>query len=96
MLEKERHGLFPIVSFRTEAGQELRFQSNIGSYPPKYRVGQQVDVVYRVARPDRARIRTALGIPSAALWLLIFAAFFLCVGVVMIHFARRASRMPRQ
>ncbi len=40
----------PTVQFRTASGQEVTFESTLGSSPPSYRVGDTVRVRYR---PDR-------------------------------------------
>jgi len=49
---------YPIVEYRTEEGETIRFRSSTGSNPPSFREGQQVTVRYRAETPYKAKIDT--------------------------------------
>jgi Protein of unknown function (DUF3592) len=53
----------PQVEFAIPGGQTFRFQSETGSQPPSYSIGQQVEVVYQTANPNQAEINSVM-----ALW----------------------------
>jgi len=55
----------PVVQFTTASGARITFESVAGSYPPAYRTGEQVLVVYDPAQPHAAAIRSFV-----SLWLL--------------------------
>ena len=42
---------YPVVRYQTQEGREITFESNYGSNPPSYGVGDQVDVLYDKADP---------------------------------------------
>lgn len=47
---------YPLISFVTEAGQEIRFESKLGSGSPDYTEGQTVAILYTPEKPTDARI----------------------------------------
>lgn len=49
---------YPIVEFRTEGGETIRFRGSTGSNPPSFRKGQQVTIRYRPGEPYTAKIDT--------------------------------------
>lgn len=82
----------PIVRFETADGGTHQFQSGLRTYPPAYRTGEVVSVVYDPAVPDAAMIRSPL-----SLWLmpiiLSFIGTILCaIGIFMIVMCNWASR----
>ncbi|MFF4531582.1 DUF3592 domain-containing protein [Streptomyces sp. NPDC001407] len=56
---------YPVVEFTSANGARTRFQDSAGSNPPSYKVGEQVEVLYRPDAPEDARIKGFL-----SLWLL--------------------------
>src|SRR5687767_4418213 len=50
----------PQVEFLIPNGQAFRFQSEFGTQPPSYTVGQQVKVVYQTANPNQAEIDSVM------------------------------------
>ena len=66
---------YPIVAFRTQDGQEIEYQSNTGTNPPSFRVGESVTVLYDPQDPYDARIEA-----FSELWL--FSIIFGSVGLV--------------
>lgn len=53
----ERGTYRPVVRFRTQVGEEVEFVSNWSSYPPPYRRGDAVEVLYSPSDPRQASIR---------------------------------------
>lgn len=47
---------YPVVEFKPRDGKLVRFTDGIGSLPPEYEVGAQVDVLYNPKDVDEARI----------------------------------------
>lgn len=48
---------FPMVEFQTKAGKTESFTDGIGSYPPDYKVGVKVKIMYDPDNPQDARIK---------------------------------------
>jgi len=48
----------PVVSFQTVDNRTIRLTSSGASYPPKYRVGEQVEVIYDPQEPENAKIKS--------------------------------------
>jgi hypothetical protein len=53
----ESGAYYPVVEFEA-AGNRVRFQDGVGSLPPDYAVGEAVEVLYELADPREARIRS--------------------------------------
>ncbi|MBN2414863.1 DUF3592 domain-containing protein [bacterium] len=47
---------YPVVEYRTNDGETIRFRGGTGSNPPSFKRGQQVTVRYRPGEPYRAKI----------------------------------------
>jgi Protein of unknown function (DUF3592) len=89
---------YPVVKYRTAAGDQRTLYGNTGSSPPSYRVGEAVDVLYDPTNPSDARIAGFFSI-----WLVPLIAgvlgwlFSLASGGVMIArrvAARRVRDLP--
>lgn len=59
---------YPIIRFRTVKGNEVVFTDREGSYPPKYEVGDVVDVLYNPENPQDAIINSWMSIWMGPLW----------------------------
>jgi hypothetical protein len=46
----------PVVDFQTRDGQAVRFTDGIGTFPPEYEVGAQVNVLYDPSDVQNARV----------------------------------------
>jgi len=84
-----------VVRFETPEGDVITFQSNVGSNPPSYRIGEAVKVRYLLEDLHRARIDSFL-----QLWFLsiLFGGMgfvFGSVGGVMFLIAYRSARKER-
>ena len=49
-------GYAPIYQFRTLDGQNIVKQDSLSSNPPRFQVGQEIDVLYESGNPQKARI----------------------------------------
>lgn len=72
---------FPQVVFRSLDGQSHRFTSSSGANPPSYHTGEQVEVLYRPERPDKARINGFFSLWGASLILAIMGLCFSAIGL---------------
>lgn len=74
----------PIVEFKTDAGQTIRFRGSTGSSSPSYRQGQSVRVIYSRQNPWDTQIDNFeqfwLGPVSIGLFGLIALGAFLLFG----------------
>lgn len=62
---ERKTSFYPIVEFRTAAGDVIRFESSTGSNPPSHRVGETVNIFYNPQTPQDALIDSwDLWIPS--------------------------------
>ncbi|MGH2710858.1 MAG: DUF3592 domain-containing protein [Actinomycetota bacterium] len=76
----------PVVQFTTADGQTAGFTGNVGSNPPRYSVGQTVKVLYSPTNPSDARIPGFFGMWFVPVFLGIFGAAFLGVGIFLALF----------
>ncbi|OAN17741.1 hypothetical protein A3K86_02135 [Photobacterium jeanii] len=72
-----RDNFAPIVTFTTQGGSEVQFVSSISSNPPKYKIGQTLEVLYEAEYPDRAVINSFFEKWSSVVILLMIAAVLL-------------------
>ena len=49
-------GYAPVYQFRTLDGQNIVIQDSLSSNPPRFQVGQEIDVLYESGNPQKARI----------------------------------------
>lgn len=78
---------WPVVRFRTLAGEEIETITNVGTPSPRPPVGQQVPVVYDSADPTLAQIDTAgrRGVMTVLGWLMLPGGVVLVVvGVILL------------
>jgi len=78
--------LCPVVEFTVPAGEKIRFTSDFGSRPAGYQVGQNVNVRYDPADPQKAEIES-----TTTLWLvpliLVFMGFIAgCMTIVFLGY----------
>lgn len=48
----------PVIEFQTADGQTIRFTDGIGTYPPEYEAGTQVNVLYDLQDVHHARLNS--------------------------------------
>jgi Protein of unknown function (DUF3592) len=76
----------PQVEFQIPNEQTIKFQSETGSQPPAYNVGQQVEVVYQIANPNKAEIDSMMALWFAPGCMLLMGLGFLLMGIVLFAF----------
>ena len=76
----------PQVEFQIPNGQTIKFQSETGSQPPAYNVGQQVEVVYQTANPNKAEIDSMMALWFAPGCMSLMGLAFLFIGIVLFGF----------
>ena len=84
---------YPVVEFMSADGKQRTFRNSVGSNPPSYEAGEQVEVLYRADSPQDARING-----FASLWLvpLIFGGLGLLaagIGTAVALAIRRRSQV---
>jgi hypothetical protein len=76
----------PQVEFAIPNGQTFRFQSEVGSQPPAYQVGQPVRVVYQITSPTKAEIDSPANLWFAPGCMLLMGLSFSFLGLVLLSF----------
>lgn len=74
----------PQVEFAHPNGQTIRFQSETGSQPPAYAVGQEVKVVYQNSNPNQAEIDSVMALWFAPGCTVLMAIFFTLFGLAFV------------
>jgi hypothetical protein len=54
----QSRGSSPVVTFTTRTGEQLTMIGSVNRYPPPWRVGETIDVIYDPANPARADLRS--------------------------------------
>ena len=72
---------FPVVEFKTPSGETVRFESDFGSRPAGYRVGQSVQILYDASNPQKAEIQSWLSRWLTVIILGFMGSIALCIGV---------------
>lgn len=73
----------PQVEFVIPNGQTINFQSEVGSQPPAYNVGQTVQVVYQMANPNKAEIDSVMELWFTPGCMSLMGLLFLFVGFML-------------
>ncbi len=74
----------PKITFTTQAGDKIVLTSVGMSNPPKFRVGQEVPVVYDPSNPHRARIRSFASLWFASLLFGMIGSVFFLIGLMLL------------
>ncbi|MFL9453844.1 MULTISPECIES: DUF3592 domain-containing protein [Nostocales] len=75
---------YPMVRFTTKSGQERIFESNTGSYPPRFSLGQQVEVLYNSQNPNSVNINSFFSLWGVTFVLTALGSVFLVIGGCLI------------
>ena len=70
----------PVVHFINHNGEKIEFTSTAGSDPPSYSKGQKVEVLYRAAEPQKAKINGFFSLWGGAVILGGLGGVFFLVG----------------
>ena len=74
----------PVVQFVSQNGVKIEFKSPVGSNPPLFSVGQEVEVLYHLQNPQNAKINEWYSLWSLSLCLSILGSTFFSLGSGMI------------
>jgi hypothetical protein len=86
---------YPVVRYRTAAGQEITFRSSFGSNPPSHAVGEAVEVLYNESDPSDARIKSFFALWGGAAIIGSIGAVFALVGGGILYWRRRAAELAQ-
>jgi hypothetical protein len=75
-------GYAPMYQFRTLDGKSIEILDDLSSNPPRFQVGQEIDILYESANPEKARINKGLNLYFEPLVLGGMALIFLLAGFV--------------
>lgn len=77
-------GYAPVYQFRTVDGQTIVMHDSLSSNPPQFQVGQEIDILYDPANPQKARINKWMNLYFVSLLLGGMGLIFGGVGVVLL------------
>ena len=86
----------PVVRFETLEGKTVEFESAMRSYPPAYRTGQTVSVLYDPDEPRYAAIRGFFSLWLMPIILGFIGTIFLAVGTAMVVMSGRVGEFFEQ
>jgi hypothetical protein len=75
---------FPLFQFQTPNGEIIKVESNMGSNPPGYQVGQAVPIIYNANNPSKAEINSFWSLWFLAIFLLGMGGLFAGIGLTML------------
>jgi hypothetical protein len=105
MVEKPGHDsgtvYYPVYTFQDSRGKQHEIYSSGGSYPPAYKVGDTVPVLYQPDKPENAEIDDFLNVWFFTAMLagfglvdLVFGLGLFAVGVIVGVIVRRIEHRP--
>ena len=73
----------PQVAFTDSTGKKIEFESEIGTQPPAYTLGQRVQIIYQKDFPQKAEIDSITNLWFVPGCMLAFALLFSVLGLVL-------------
>jgi len=77
-------GYAPVYQFRTLDGQNIVIQDCLSSNPPRFQVGQEIDVLYESGNPQKARINKWMNLYFVPVLLGGIGLIFGVVGIAIV------------
>ena len=77
---------YPVVKFEPGQGEIIKFESNTGTNPPSYKIGQTVPVLYESNNPNSAQINSSFDLWFLPIFLLVMGGIFGGVGFSILFF----------
>jgi len=77
-------GYAPVYQFRTLDGQNIVIQDSLSSNPPRFQVGQEIDVLYESGNPQKARINKWMNLYFVPVLLGGIGLIFGVVGIAIV------------
>ena len=85
----------PIIRFESNDGESVEFKSRTFSRPPRFEIGDEIEIVYDPKDPARAMIDNFVVRYLTAIVIAIFAWAILILGLVVHFFRWRTRRHDR-
>jgi len=86
----------PVVRFRTDRGRDVQFTSSVSNSPPSHSVGETVEVLYELDRPEKAEVDSFFSPWFAPIILdSIGSVFFLIGNRVLLRIGQKTGGDPR-
>ncbi|MBN2087088.1 DUF3592 domain-containing protein [Candidatus Peregrinibacteria bacterium] len=82
----------PIVQFTTQDGKAITFTGSVGSNPPQYNIGENVEVLYIAENPQEAKIKSIIQLWLLPLILGGMGIVFAGVGFGIVFFRNRRKK----
>ena len=77
-------GYAPVYQFKTLDGQNIVIQDSVSTNPPRFQVGQEIDVLYESGNPQKARINKWMNLYFAPVLLGGMGLIFGGVGIAIV------------
>ncbi len=77
-------GYAPVYQYKTLDGQSFVMQDNLSSNPPRFQVGQEIDVLYESENPQKARINKWMNLYFAPVLLGVLGLIFGGIGISLV------------
>jgi Protein of unknown function (DUF3592) len=77
---------YPVVKFEPKQGEVIEFESNSGSNPPSYKIGQTVPVLYEQNNPQSAQINSFFDLWFLPIFLVMMGSIFGGIGFSFLFF----------
>jgi hypothetical protein len=77
-------GYLPVYQFRTLDGKKITAKDSLSSNPPRFQVGQEVDVLYNPHNPHDARINQWMNLYFVPVLLGGLGLLFGSIGVIIV------------
>ncbi len=77
-------GYAPVYQFNTLDGQSIVTQDSLSTNPPKFQVGQEVDILYTIENPQNARISKLMNLYFLPALLGGLGLIFGCIGMAFV------------
>jgi hypothetical protein len=74
-------GYAPVYQFKTLEGQDIVIHDGLSSNPPRFKVGQEIQVLYDPGNPHKARIKKWMNLYFVSVLLGGMGLIFGCVGI---------------
>jgi hypothetical protein len=85
---QDGHSYKPMITFTTQTGETVPLTSVLMSNPPRFRVGQEVPVIYDPSNPHRAHIRSFSYLWFVSLLFGGLGSLFFMLGMLLMIFNR--------
>lgn len=73
---------YPVVKFTTPSGEPTVFESNLGTYPPQFRKGNEVELLYNPQQPDSVMINSWMDLWFLPVMFTSLGSIFVLIGGV--------------